>query len=215
MKNPLFTTILLFASLVVCAQIRGDNLDKKIRPLMKKVKMLHSENRKLRLEIEVLNSKLATATNNVDNLQIKSLDNSEAITQTANELELQIKKTDNKNDGKITEVANSLSKNSNYGIIGLLVIILFSGLLLYSLLCRRQKLDKTDLEAQLSQIKKSIEKEQVLVNTQLTELYGQMELLNIARMHNPNNSLKVAEEIVKMEMKFLLWKIRLAVTNNF
>jgi hypothetical protein len=83
---------------------------------------------------------------------------------------------------------------------------------------------------QLSNAKKSIEEEQVQINTKLAELYnGQMELLKHERKANPGNdidhslALKVADEIVKMQMNLVHMdsKVRghkqltIAVTNVF
>lgn len=76
---------------------------------------------------------------------------------------------------------------------------------------KRQKTDKSDVESQLSQTKKTIEEEQILINTKLAELYnGQMDFLKMERMAKPNNEevdhslpLKVADEIVKMQMNLV------------
>jgi len=209
MKKQITTslTILVFSSLGAFAQVTQEDLEKEIKPLTQKVNSLKSENSKLKSEIGTLNSKLSDANKSIDSLRIKTQDNSNDITQTANQLGIQIKETGDKNEGKITEVSESLSKNSLYGIIGVLLAILLSGLL-YWLLSKRQKTDKRDVEGQLSQTKKSIELEQILINTKLAELYnGQMELLKIERKANPGNGevdhslpLKVADEIVKMQM---------------
>ena len=63
-------------------------------------------------------------------------------------IQLKNKETGDKNEGKITEVSESLSKNSLLGIIGVLSAILLSGLL-YWLLSNRQKTDKTELDGNL------------------------------------------------------------------
>lgn len=221
---------ILLSSLVAFAQVTQEALDNKIKPLTQTVVSLQSENSKLKSEIGTLNTKLSDANKSIDSLRIKTQDNSNAITQTANQLGIQIKETGDKNEGKITEVSESLSKNSLYGIIGVLSAILLSGLL-YWLLSRRQKTDKTDVEGQLSQTKKNIEEEQIQINTKLAELYnGQMELLKVERKTNPSNGvvdhslpLKVADEIVKMQMNLVHMdnKVRghkqlsIAVTNVF
>jgi cell division septum initiation protein DivIVA len=209
--------------------VTQEDLEKEIKPLTQKVNSLQSENSKLKSEIGTLNSKLSNAYQRIDSLRTKTQDNSNAITQTANQLGIQIKETGDKNEGKITEVSESLSKNSLYGIIGVLSAILLSGLL-YWLLSKKQKTDKTEVETQLSNAKKSIEEEQVQINTKLAELYnGQMELLKQERKANPSNeidhslALKVADEIVKMQMNLVHMdsKVRghkqltIAVTNVF
>ena len=231
MKRQITFAIILFSSLGSFAQgITKEDLDKEIKPLTEKVKTLQTENTNRKSEIGTLNSKLKTANDSIVILKAKLQENTDAISQTANQLGIQIKETGDKNEGKITEVSESLSKNSLYGIIGVLSAILLSGLL-YWLLSRRQKTDKTDVEGQLSQTKKNIEEEQIQINTKLAELYnGQMELLKVERKTNPSNGevdhslpLKVADEIVKMQMNLVHMdnKVRghkqlsIAVTNVF
>jgi len=229
MKRQITFAIILFSSLGAFAQVTQEDLEKEIKPLTQKVNSLQSENSKLKSEIGTLNSKLSNAYKSIDSLRTKTQDNSNAITQTANQLGIQIKETGEKSEGKIIEVSDSLSKNSLYGIIGVLSAILLSGLL-YWLLSKKQKSDKTEVETQLSNAKKSIEEEQVQINTKLAELYnGQMELLKQERKANPSNeidhslALKVADEIVKMQMNLVHMdsKVRghrqlsIAVTNVF
>ncbi len=209
MKQKITFIIILFSSLGAFAQVTQEDLEKEIKPFTQKLNSLQSENSNLKSEIGTLNSKLSNAYKSIDSLKTKTQDNSNAITQTANQLGIQIKETGDKNEGKISEVSKSLSKNSLYGIIGVLSAILLS-VLLYWLLSKKQKTDKTEVETQLSNAKKSIEEEQVLINTKLAELYtGQMELLKQERKANPTGeidhslALKVADEIVKMQMNLV------------
>ena len=229
MKRKITFAIILFSSLGAFAQVTQEDLEKEIKPLAQMVNSLQSENSKLKSEIRTLNSKLSNAYKSIDSLRTKIQDNSNAITQTANQLGIQIKETGDKNEGKITEVSESLSKNSLYGIIGVLSAILLSGIL-YLILSKKQKTDKSEVETQLTNAKKSIEEEQVQINTKLAELYnGQMELLKQERKANPTSeidhslALKVADEIVKMQMNLVHMdnKVRghkqltIAVTNVF
>jgi len=229
MKRQITFAIILFASLGALAQVTKEDLEKEIKPLVQKVISLQSENSKLKSEIVNLNTKISNANKSIDILRSQTQENNNAISQTANELGIQIKETGDKNEGKISEVSESLSKNSLYGIIGVLSAILLSGLL-YWLLSKRQRTNKTEVETQLSNAKKSIEEEQVQINTKLAELYnGQMELLKQERKANPSNeidhslALKVADEIVKMQMNLVHMdsKVRghkqltIAVTNVF
>ncbi len=229
MKRQIIFAIILFSSTVAFAQVTQEDLDKHIKPLTEKVGALQKENANRKSEIETLNRKLTSANDSIDTLKQMIQDNSKAINKAESQLGKQIKETGDKNEGKITEVSDSLSKNSLYGIIGVLSAILLSGLL-YWLLSKRQKTDKTEVETQLSNAKKSIEEEQVQINTKLAELYsGQMELLKQERKANPSNeidhslALKVADEIVKMQMNLVHMdsKVRghrqlsIAVTNVF
>lgn len=207
MKRQITFVIILFSSLGAFAQVTQEDLEKEIKPLTQKVNSLQSENSKLKSEIETLNSKLSNAYKSIDSLRTKIQDNSNAITQTANQLGIQIKETGDKNEGKITEVSESLSKNSLYGIIGVLSAILLSGLL-YWLLSKRQQTDKTDFIDQLSKTKSSIEeslvkefgKQTELMDSQL-HLIEQQKTLQATPNAEPDHSLalKVASEINLIE----------------
>lgn len=209
MKRQITFAIFLISSFGTFAQgVTKEDLDKEIKPLTEKVNSLQSENRKLKSEIRKLNSKLSNASKSLDSLRTKTQDNSNAITQTANQLGIQIKETGDKNDGKITEVSESLSKNSLYGIIGVLSAILLSGLL-YWLLSKRQQTDKTDFIDQLSKTKSSIEeslvkefgKQTELMDSQLHLIEQQKITLQATPNAEPDHSLalKVASEINLIE----------------
>ena len=208
MKRQITIAILLFSSLGAFAQVTQEDLEKEIKPLTQKVNSLQSENSKLKSEIGTLNSKLSNAYKSIDSLRTKSQDNSNAITQTANQLGIQIKETGDKNEGKITEVSESLSKNSLYGIIGVLSAILLSGLL-YWLLSKRQQTDKTDFIDQLSKTKSTIEeslvkefgKQTELMDSQLHLIEQQKTTLQTTSNAEPDHSLalKVASEINLIE----------------
>ena len=208
MKNKIAITILLFTPLGAFAQVTKDDLDKEIKPLFEKVKTLQSESSKLKSEIGILNAKLKSANDSIDNLKQKVEKNTNDISETANELGIQIKETGDKSAGKITEVSESLSKNSLYGIIGVLTAILLSGLL-YWLLSKRQQTDKTDFIDQLSKTKSSIEESLVKEFGKQTELMDSH--LHLIQQHKttlketpnaePDHSLalKVASEINLIE----------------
>ncbi|QNA44305.1 septum formation initiator [Lacibacter sediminis] len=206
--------IFLFSAFGSFAQnIAKEDLEKEIKPLIQKVNSLQSENSKLKSEIGTLNSKLSNANKSIDSLRTKTQDNSNAITQTANQLGIQIKETGDKNEGKITQVSESLSKNSLYGIIGVLSAILLSGLL-YWLLRKRQQTDKTDFIDQLSKTKSSIEeslvkefgKQTELMDSQVQLIEQQKATLQTMPSAEPDHSLalKVASEINLIERNIAL-----------
>ena len=201
--------VLLFTTVGVFAQnISKEDLEKQIKPLNDKVKYLSIENSKQKSEIGNLNSKLSIVFSKLDSLKIKTKENTDAITQTSNELGIKIKETGDKNEGKITEVSESLSKNSLYGIIGVLCAVLISGLL-YFLLNKRQQTDKTDFIDKLSKTKLSIEeslvkefgKQTELMDTQLHLIEQQKTTLQTTPNAEPDHSLalKVASEINLIE----------------
>jgi predicted RNase H-like nuclease (RuvC/YqgF family) len=222
MKSQINFSILLFISLGSFAQVTKEDLDKEIKPLTEKVKTLQSENSKLKSEIGGLNSKLSTANNSIDSLSRQTQANSNAISQTANELGIKIQETGAKNEGEITKVQDSLSKNSLYGIIGLLSAILLSGLL-YWLLSKRQKTDKTELDGKLEnkttslktdviseieKTKKELQQENIKLDLKLIEvlenqLKGNKPSETIGNSNEPSTidhsiPLKVADEITRI-----------------
>lgn len=186
MKRKITFAILLFISLGAFAQVTQEELEKEIKPLTQKVNSLQSENSKLKSEIGNLNLKLSNANKSIDSLRTQTQENSNAISQTANELGIKIKETGDKNEGKITEVQDSLSKNSLYGIIGVLSAILLSGLL-YWLLSRRQQTDKN----QLSNI----------INSTKTELNQESAKLDVQLLDVIEKQLKVADKLNATEPK--------------
>ena len=223
MKKQITFTLLLFSSLGAFAQnITREDFDKEIKPLTEKVKTLQSENGKLKSEIGGLNSKLITANNSIDSLRSQTLANSNAISQTANELGIKIQETGAMNDGKITKVQDSLSKNSLYGIIAVLSAILLSSLL-YWLLRRRQKTDKTEFDGKLEdkatslktdviseieKTKKELHQENIKLDLKLIEvlenqLKGNKQIETIGNSEEPTTidhsiPLKVADEITRI-----------------
>ena len=176
--------ILLFSSIGAFAQITKEDLDKEIKPLIQKVNSLQSENSKLKSEIGKLNSKVLNVNKSIDSLGSQTLENSNAISQTANELGVKIKETGDKNEGKITEVSESLSTNSLYGIIGVLCAVLISGVL-YWLLSKRQQTDKNQLSS--------------IINITKTELTQESGKLDVQHLDVIEKQLKVADKLNENE----------------
>jgi hypothetical protein len=166
-KNTII--ILLSISLGTFAQVTMEDLDKKINRLTENLKTLQSENSKLKSELWNLNFKLSTANKSIDSLRTQTQDNNKAITQTANQLGVQIKETGDKNEGKLISVSESLSKNSLYGIIGVLAAFLFSGLL-YLLLSKRQRTDKIQLSNIIIRTKTEVTQESLKLDIQLLDV---------------------------------------------
>lgn len=215
MKKQITTslTILLFSSLNAFGQVTREELDKEIKPLTEKVKTLQAENNKRKAEFGTLTARLKASNDSIEVLKQKLQENTKAIGQTANELGIQIKETGDKNEGKITEVSKSLSKNSLYGIIGVLSAILLSGLL-YWLLSKRQKSDKSDFIDQLSKTKSSIEESLVKeFGKQTDQMENHLKIIeqqkNVIQTNSnvtPDHSLalKVADEITLIERNISL-----------
>jgi chromosome segregation ATPase len=204
-------SILLLASVTAFAQteqLTKDDLAKELQPLKSSIQTLQKENGSLKSEISNMNTKLSNANKSIDSLRNKTQENSSAISQTANELGIKISATETNANQKITEVDKSLSKNSLYGIIGVLSAILLSGLL-YWLLSKRQKTDKTEVVEQLQKTKSSIEeslvkefgKQTSLIESELQLLVQQKTASPVSVNAEPDHSLalKVASEINLIE----------------
>ena len=202
---------ILLASINAFAQIETltkDDLVKELQPLKTNIQLLQNENGKLKADINFLKNQLLIANKNIDSLQNQTQVNSNAISQTANELGVKISATETNTNQKITEVDKSLSTNSLYGIIGVLSAILLSGLL-YWLLSKRQKTDKTEVVEQLQKTKSSIEeslvqefgKQTSLIESELKLLAQQKIDSPKAENAEPDHSLalKVASEINLIE----------------
>lgn len=146
-----------------------EDLAKELQPLKTNIQALQRENSSLKTEIGNLKSQLSNANKSIDSLQMQTQNNSNAISQTANELGIKITATETNANQKISEVDKSLSKNSLYGIIGVLLAILLSGLL-YWLLSKRQKTDKTEVVNQLQQTKTELSQESAKLDIQLLDV---------------------------------------------
>lgn len=202
---------ILLASINAFAQtetLTKEDLAKELQPLKASVQILQKENGSLKSEISNLNTKLSNANKSIDSLRTLNQENSSAISQTANQLGIQITTTEQTANKRIDEVGQSLSTNSLYGIIGVLSAILLSGLL-YWLLSKRQKTDKTEVVEQLQKTKSSIEESLVKEFGKQTSLIeSELQLLSQQKIENPKAeniepdhslALKVASEINLIE----------------
>lgn len=149
---------LLIISQSAFAQVTSEELKKEITPLIKKIEVLETKATKQGKEIEGLNLKLSTANKQIDSLENKTAANEVAISQTKIDLTKEITQSRVASDGKITTVSKDLSKNSLYGIIGVLLAILLSGILFF-FWKKRQDTDKSELINKLDNSKKEINKE--------------------------------------------------------
>lgn len=204
-------SIFILASVNAFAQtetLTKEDLAKELQPLKTNIQTLQKENGILKSEVSNLNTKLSNANKSIDSLRTLTQENSSAISQTANQLGIQITTTEQTANKRIDEVGQSLSTNSLYGIIGVLSAILLSGLL-YWLLSKRQKTDKTEVVEQLQKTKSSIEESLVKEFGKQTSLIeSELQLLSQQKIENtkaeniePDHSLalKVASEINLIE----------------
>jgi len=215
-KTPtaILTIIILLSSIdSICQSTTLEELDKTIISLSQKVNILQSEISKQKVEIKNLNSQLSITNKTIESLKEKMNENSKEITTTKEDLGLKIKENSDISKDKISQISNSLSKNSVYGIVGVVLAILVSGLL-YWILSVRQKANKTEVITQLSNTKLSIEeslvkefaKQTQQIDTQLTAIGQQSSILQANPNTEPDHSLalKVASEINLIERNITL-----------
>ena len=160
---------LLIISQSAFAQVTSEELKKEITPLIKKIEVLETKATKQGKEIEGLNLKLSTTNKQIDSLENKIAANEIAISQTKTDLTNEITQIGVASDGKITTVSKDLSKNSLYGIIGVLLAILLSGVLFF-FWKKRQDTDKSELINKLDNSKKEINKEIENTKSSLTTI---------------------------------------------
>lgn len=211
MKKYITTLILLFAGTSAFAQLKPltkADLDEKIKPLSAKIRTLELDNTKLSIKLNNLNTKLSKANKSIDSLRNRTQANSNAIDQTGTMLGTKISNTETNANQKILAVDESLSKNSLYGIIGVLAAVLLSALL-YWLMRKKQKSDKSDFIDQLSKTKSSIEESLVKeFGKQTDQMEAHLKIIEQQKNAIPTNSvaepdhslaLKVADEITLIE----------------
>jgi regulator of replication initiation timing len=210
----IISSIFILASVNAFAQtetLTKEDLAKELQPLKENIQTLQRENRNLKFEIRNLNIKLSNATKSIDSLAVKTQENTSAIIKTASELGIKISATETNANQKITEVSESLSKNTLYGIIGVLSAILLSALL-YWLLSKRQKTDKLEVVEQLQKTKSSIEeslvkefgKQTSLIESELQLLAQQKTASPVSSEPDHSLALKVANEINFIERNLRL-----------
>ena len=193
--------ILILSTFWASAQNKTIDFEKELNPLNEKIKSLQSENSTLTKKVNLLSNEITSNKLSLDSLRMQTEENSK-------NLGLKISSTEKNTNQKISAVDESLSKNSLYGIIGVLSTILLSGLL-YWLLSKRQQTDKTDFIDQLSKTRSSIEeslvkefgKQTELMDSQLHLIEQQKTTLQATSNAEPDHSLalKVASEINLIE----------------
>ncbi len=209
MKKILIILILISNSFYLIAQnVTRENLEKEMKPLNEKVKLIQIEKSKLETEVIRLNNRLQYFDKIIEKLKKQTDSNSSAISEKTNELGIKIKETGDRSDGKITKVSESLGKNSLYGIIGVLSAILLSALI-YWVLNKKQLSSKSDFVDQLNKTKSSIEeslinefgKQTLLMDNQLHLIEQQKNSIHNSPNIEPDHSLalKLANQINVME----------------
>lgn len=213
MRNKLTYILFLFSLLSASAQVTNEDLDVKIKSLTEKIKSLESENNKLKSELNSINSNISGINQKLSSLEEQVEANSSEIKNTNTDLSGKISNSETTTNQKFTQVDHSLSKNSLWSIIGILVAIIISGVV-YWLVNKRQTTDKTDLIEKLSKTKSSIEetlvsefgKQSELMETQIKLIEEQNRAIPSLKESEIDHSLalKVADEITLIERNISL-----------
>jgi hypothetical protein len=159
-----------------------------------------------------MKTELESAQQQINNLETKTNSNTSAINATSEELGLKISTTESSTNEKITAVDQSVSKSTLYSIIGVLLAVLISGIL-YFLLSKRQKVDRSDMIEKLSKTKSSLEEGLIKEFGKQTELMeSQIKLIENQKTSAQNQvadidhtlALRVADEITLIERNISL-----------
>ena len=209
---------IFISAFLLVASLSAQNLG--LEDIKKEMQQLYDANKEIKKENDVLRNQVINLSNRFDrtNVKVDSLlnlitANKNAIDKTTSELGSKISKAETNTNQKISNVDESLSKTSLYGIIGVLSTLLLTSLL-YVVLSKRQRTDKTDFIDQLSKTKSSIEESLVKEFGKQTELMdSQLQLIEKKRTEPANNlnsepdhslALKVASEINLIERNIRL-----------
>jgi len=211
MKKTAFAILFLIATNSF-AQTTQVELEKEVKSLDSKLKNLNTKNEDLQIEVASLKLKLEATQEQIDNLESKTESNSTEINTTRKDLGLKITSTESTTNEKITAVDQSVSKSTLYSIIGVLLAVLISGIL-YFLLSKRQKVDRSDLIEKLSKTKTSLEEGLIKEFGKQTELMeSQIKLIENQKTSTQIHvaeidhtlALRVADEITLIERNISL-----------
>ena len=154
-----------------------------------------------------LSSKAANQEKLMDSLRTATQTNSSNIKSIADDLGTKIQQTETTAKDGISQLGKDVSQNKLYWIVATLVTLLLGGII-YWLLGKRINSNKTDVETQIKNTKKSLEEESIKLDSKLMEvLETQLKLKQEEKQTIPANSnnepdhslaLKVADEIVRI-----------------
>jgi len=229
MKTKFIIILIVFSVSNIFAQTDSltfkkdiDNLSQKISLLESKIQTIETANTKFLQEHKSLkNSQFALKKDNkklnhsfetykhntkteIDSLQEIINSNTANIKKTAEELGVKIETTNNTTSQSITDLNKTVSQNTLYWIIAILVVALF--VLLVFLLLRKQIFkQKNDLDSNLKDTRKILEEEGIKLDNKLIEiLETQLKIINNSSSGTEKKAdhtlaLKVADEIVRIE----------------
>lgn len=181
------------------------NLSNEINGLRSQIKRLSEENTEFAIKSDTMISQLVMTNTKIGKLKNDINLNSQSISKTEEELGLRLKTSEDKSKEQFTVLHQSLSSKTLWGIIGFLIAIILL-VTIYFLLYRKQKSDRTDVEASIQETKKSLEEESLKLDTKLMEVLNKQ--LKIEQVKSESKSeekdhslvLKVADEVTRILM---------------
>jgi hypothetical protein len=209
MKTITSIVILTFLSFCTLGQITKDELEKEIKPLNQKILSLQNENTRIKKNSEEIKRKLTTNNNLITKLENKNQELALNLEDSKKELLSKIVEIESKSESRITNVSQSLSSKTLWGIIAFLAAIILSAFLFW-LFDKRQKLEKIEFTNQLNNTKniiednleKEFEKQGHVIEAQIRLIEHQMSNIgNSTSIQNQDHSLalKVADELTLIE----------------
>lgn len=207
--------LMLIASFQVYAQnpnVASNEIQ--VQKIQEKVQKLENENKKLKTLINDMDLKLKHINIKVIQLTEKIDSTNFTLNQSTSKLGLQITNTESSANNKIQAIDDNLSKNTLYGIIAVLLALILIGVI-YFILNKKQREDKSDVIDQLSKTKSSIEESLVKEFGKQTDLLEtQLQLIEEQTKKQTSKSsnqeidhslaLKVADEITLIERNISL-----------
>lgn len=208
--------LMLIASFQIYAQNPsvGNNSEMQAQKVQEQVQRLENENKKLKTLINDMDLKLKHINRNVIQLTEKTDSTNKALDKATSKLGSQITISESTANSKIQAIDDNLSKSTLWGIIAVLLALIVSGVI-YFILNKKQKEDKSDVIDQLSKTKSSIEESLVKEFGKQTELLEtQLQLIEEQAKNQSSKTssqeidhslaLKVADEITLIERNISL-----------
>jgi vacuolar-type H+-ATPase subunit I/STV1 len=210
MRKTIFTiTVIGLFSLASFAQTKIDT----IQQMQISIETLEATNTKLSRQLNSANTKiqriekaLSITSDSINSLKNNLAETNKNLKAIANNLGVQIQETSEKAIADYTLLSDTVSKNTLYWIIAVLLIALLS-VLLFGWLKKQLSKEKTGLSNQIKKTSDSLREEQLKLDGQLIKLLDtQMQLMNAERTASTKAdevdhslALKVADEIIRIQ----------------
>jgi type VII secretion protein EssA len=181
-----------------------NQLEKQQQKLNEFYKELDKEYRTYRIVKLQFNEKYKNQEQIIDKLKQAINSNSANIKKTADELGVKIEDTHKFTNQSVTNLNKSISQNTLYWIIAILVVALLV-LLVFIFLQKQILKQKTDLDGDIQNTRKALEEEGIKLDNKLIEILDtQLKIINNTKTDKetePNHSLalKVADEIIRIQ----------------